>query len=277
MKDLTVIVPLHKFDDDVRKECDNSFARLNDTINNYKHGNVSVVIVAPPEVCEGDLFKKFSDECPVKFDVIRNDGKTDYCSQVNLAVDSVQTEHFSIMEFDDEYTPKWFNMAHDYFVGNEEKSVMLPVNLFHDEDDKNWQYGNTMALSPTFITENIQDTDPLGVINKFRIEGMSAFNLTGAIFNTQDFITAGKYKPSMEVAFNYEFLLRLTNKGMKAVVAPKEGYVHEIGRRGSLGDAFMQKYNEEEVAKWHSLAMRESKHDEDRGLGIDSVSTEVLK
>lgn len=277
MKDLTVIVPIHEFNDTVLKECEVSFAKLSETAENYTHGNVSVIIVSPPDVCDSELFINFTKTVKPNCAVIRNEGKTDFCSQVNAAVDNVKTEHFTIMEFDDEYNPKWFNMAYDYFVGNETMSVMIPVNAFHDSNDENWEYGNTMALTAAFITDNENDVDPIGVINEYRIEGSSLFNLTGAVFNTQDFITVGKYKPSIEIAFNYEFLLRLTRKGLKAMVAPKEGYTHELGRKGSLGDMYMEKYNTKEIKKWFDLAERESRYTEDRGCGIESLNNETLK
>lgn len=277
MENLTVIIPLHKFDDEVRKECEQSFKALKETIETYSHGTVETMVVAPKSVISDEGFNGFVKECGIDVKAVENDGETDFCSQVNKAVDEVKTDHFTIMEYDDEYTPKWFNMAHDCFKGNEDKSVMLPVNAYHDSKGGNWQYGNTMALSPAFITDNADDTDPLGVINKYRISGVSAFNLTGAIFRTQDFISAGKYKPSIQIAFNYELLLRMTNKGMKAIVAPKEGYIHVIGRPGSLTDTYMREYSDEDIRKWHELAERESRHDEDRGLGIDSVSKEEIK
>ena len=277
MKDLTIIVPLHLFNEGVKKECENSFAKLKAAIDTYKYGDVYTYTVSPREVIDDKLFQDFIESVGFQVSPIPNDGPTDFCSQVNHAVSFVKTDHFSIMEFDDEYSPKWFNMAHDYFVGDEAISIMLPVNLYHNEDDEDWQYGNTMALTPAFLTDNENDTDPIGYINKYRIEGSSLFNLTGAIFNRKDFIDAGRFKPSVEVAFNYELLLRMTGKGLKAFVAPKEGYVHEIGRKGSLGDTYMSKYGKDDVDRWFHLAERESKHDEDRGLGIDSINTETLK
>lgn len=277
MKDITVIIPLHVFNEDVRKECERTFSSLRRTIETYTHGDVTVMAVVAPEVSSDISFKEFIDGCGLGVELVVNNGNTDFCSQVNMAVDMVKTEHFTIMEFDDEYTPKWFNMAYDYFVGEEGISIMLPVNLTHDPEGKNWQYGNTMALTPAFISENENDDDPVGIINKYRINGSSLFNLTGAIFNTKDFIFCGKYKPSIEVAFNYEYLLRMTSKGLKAMVAPKEGYVHTLQRKDSLGDMYMKKYSDKEITEWFLLAERECMHDEDRGVGLESLKKEELK
>ncbi|MBQ3989354.1 MAG: hypothetical protein II630_00815, partial [Bacteroidales bacterium] len=143
MKDLTVIVPLHIFNEDVKKECENSFEKLKDAINTYTHGQVYTDVVGPKEVVENELFKQFISGVGFEVSPIVNDGPTDFCSQINHAVTFVKTDHFSIMEFDDEYSPKWFNMAYDYFVGDESISIMLPVNMYHNELGEDWQYGNT--------------------------------------------------------------------------------------------------------------------------------------
>jgi hypothetical protein len=101
--------------------------------------------------------------------------------------------------------------------------------------------------------------------------------LTGAIFNKSDFIKVGKYKPSIKVAFNYELLLRLTNKGLKCMVVPKEGYVHNVGREDSLTDYYNKNLTPDEVTKWFELAFREYIFDNDRNKDIINVTEEELK
>lgn len=274
MSDITIITPYHIFDDNVVEMATTMYSSVASAKANYTHGNVTLLAVAPKEVCQNERFKKLMSENGS--DVLVNEGSTDFCSQINAAVKVVKTEHFSVIEFDDEYTPKWLNMAYDYSVGNESVSVIMPVNLFHDENGGNWLYGNTMALTPSFITDNKNDTDPIGFVNKYRLEGAALFNLTGAVINTKDFITVGGFKPSIEVAFNFEFLLRLTENGLKAMVAPKEGYKHVVGRTGSLTDTYNSKYSAAELEKWFNLAYRECKYKEDRGNGIDTLSDEKL-
>jgi hypothetical protein len=123
----------------------------------------------------------------------------------------------------------------------------------------------------------VDDKDDVGIINFKRIEKCSVFNLTGAIFNRNDFIKVGKYKPSIKVAFNYELLLRLTSKGLKCMVVPKEGYVHEVGREGSLTDTYNKTLSDEEINKWFELAFREYVYDTDRNKDIINVAEEELK
>lgn len=277
MNDITIILPVHLLDDTVKTYMETAINSVIENQKNYTDGKLKVLVVSPTTI-HSDVDKFVNEKnFAVEINCVENKGETDFCSQVNFAVDSIKTDHFSILEFDDEYTPKWFKIVKDYYFGNEEISVFLPVNLFHDGNKKNWQYGNTMALSPMFMTSDSNDDDDIGIINFNRLENCSLFNLTGAIFNTDDFKTVGRYKPSVQVAFNYEFLLRLTKRGLKAMVVPKEGYIHAMGRPGSLTLDYLNSMTDAERNKWFALAQRECIYEEDRRKTISTVKEEELK
>lgn len=280
MNDITIIVPLHVYNDKVKPLLDNALNSVNECAKLYEHGKLKVMFVLPKTI-ETDFMPYLKDVSKYSsisgFDAELNGGDSDFCSQINFASEKVDTEFFSILEFDDEYTPKWFNMAHDYYYGNEAVSAFLPVNLTHDENGK-WGYANEMALSPAFITPDANDKDDIGIINRMRLEHCSLFNLTGAVVNTQDFIKCGKYKPSIKAAFNYELLLRMTGKfELKVMVVPKEGYIHALGRIGSLTDEYKKTLSPEEVEKWFGLALRECIHIEDRKKDISTIKEEDVK
>ena len=281
MKDITIIVPVHIYNEEVEKMLDNAVKSVEECAKLYNHGKLYLKFCVAKAI-EDDFMKSFTEALSRrtdigKYDVFVNDGETDFCSQINAAVDTVETDFFSILEFDDEYIPKWFETAARYYVGNENISVFLPVNLFHDGHQEKWQYGNTMAISPMFMTPDENDKDEIGIINYVRLEKCSLFNLTGGIFNTSDFKTVGKYKPSIKVAFNYEFLLRLTKQGLKAMVVPKEGYIHGIGREGSLTETYMNTLTDAEREKWFALALRECVYNEDRKKDIANIKEEAVK
>ena len=278
MKDITIIVPVHDYNYKISEYAKKAFASIDTCQENYKDGELKVLVVSSlNEETKCDALKKCIENNKFKYEILKNGGKSDFCSQINFGVDYVKTDHFSILEIDDEYTPKWFKMANDYYYGNESVSIFLPVNMFHDAEYSNWQYGNTMALSPTFITQDKDDIDDIGIINYKRLEKCSLFNLTGGIFNTQDFITVGKYKPSIQVAFNYELMLRMTKKGLKIMVVPKEGYLHTMGREGCLTNSYLSTMSESERDKWFSLAIRECIFDEDRQKDVNSIKAEEVK
>lgn len=285
MKDIDIIIPVHEYNDEIKELLKGAIESVVEAQKYYTEGKLKCLLVYSENIAETGIVNDVDTEFKGKIEVtsIKNDGKTDYCSQINFGVDHVKTDFFSILEFDDAYTPKWFMNANKYFYGNESISVFIPVNLIHETfitehgENERWQYGNTMAISPMFMTSDENDNDELGIINYIRLEKCALFNITGAIFNTNDFISVGKYKPSIKAAFNYELLLRMTKLGLKAMVVPKEGYIHDMGRKGSLTDVYKNEMTEEELDKWFNLAMRECAYKEDREKDIVNIKEEAVK
>ena len=268
MKDITIIIPVHNFNEEVKNLLEKALNSINKNQENYTYGKLIPLIVAPGNVLEeiGEEFgeNQFYNNC-------RNtSGNFDFCSQVNFGVKHVETEYFSILEYDDEYNPKWFKMAHDYFYTNESVSLFLPINVITDSEHKQFQYANEIAWTGSFSND-------IGYLDFDCLQDYSSFNLTGGIFNTNDFKVVGGFKPSIKVAFNYEFLLRLTKKELKVYVVPKEGYIHVIGRIDSLTDEYNQTLTREEIKKWFDLAKTEYAFNEDRKTNIDKIKTEILK
>lgn len=252
MKDIAVIIPVHELKDDTEKNL------LVNAINNVKkcqekyEYKLNTYIVTPLSLDENII-----GDCQV----ITNTGETDYCSQVNLAAQTVKEEYFSVLEFDDEYNERWFSMVHNYFYTNEDVSVFLPINIqiFSHEDYR--QFANEAPWAMQFSQE-------LGFVDFKCLENYYGINLTGGVFNRDDFNRVGGFKPSIQVAFNYEFLLRVTNKKLKVFIVPKEGYRHVIDRENSLTDICGKKFSQEEVDKWYALALKEYAYDEDRKIDI---------
>ena len=130
MKNITIIIPVHEFNDAVNALLKNALKSVESCRNYYKDGNLPVVIVAAHNIGElidnSDISTYIPDTT-----IILNDTNTDFCSQINFAVDRINTEYFSILEYDDEYREKWFKLANDYFYGNESISIFLPLNAVH--------------------------------------------------------------------------------------------------------------------------------------------------
>lgn len=268
MKDITIIIPIHKYDDNIKGMLGNAFESIKRNQENYTFGELIPLVVAPGEVLEnfGEDFGEtyFYHTCR---NVSEN---TDFCSQINFAVNDVTTDYFSILEFDDVYTDKWFKMAHDYFYTNESVSLFLPLNILTDVNQQQFQYVNEIAWTSSFSNE-------IGYLDYDCLQDYSSFNLTGGIFNTEDFKKIGGFKSSIKIAFNYELLLRLTKKELKVFVVPKEGYIHVIGRDGSLTDEYNQTIPREEIRKWFDLAKIECAFTEDRKTTISKIKEEELK
>lgn len=264
MKDITVLLPIHKVEETdvslIRKAVE-SFNKNKET---YKNGELFLKIICPADA------KNHIDEIlkGQEFDFVINEGDTDFCSQINRGFDEVKTEHFSILEYDDEYAPNWFAMAEKYYFGNESVSIFLPFNCQYDENKTMWQYCNEIVWANSFSNE-------LGFIDFECLENCSTFNLTGGIFNSEDFRAMGGFKPSIQIAFNYELLLRYTNKDLKVMVIPKEGYYHLMNRKNSLTEHYLNNIDRGDIQKWFELAKREYKFTEDRQKGIVSVEEEL--
>lgn len=257
MNDITIIIPILSKDLNSSKLA-NAVASVVKCQEHYTKGKLKILIITDPDE-NGPDYTLFNDiECNY---ILNESGKYDFCSQINYAVDKIDTEYFSILEFDDEYKPKWFRFADQYYFGNEDVSVFLPINIVTDTKNQHWQYVNEMALATS-------NADEFGFIDEELLEFYTGFNLTGAIFNTADFIKVGKYKPSIKIAFNYELMLRMADKKLKMFVVPKEGYTHMIGRVGSLTDSYNQEIPPEEVKLWFELAKREHTYDHDRNKGV---------
>lgn len=261
MKDITIIIPvLNKqlFSNELSVAINN----IVDCQKNYKEGKLSVLIVR--QVNESIDEKNYND-IDVKY--VYNDGKTDYCSQINCGIKQVNTEYFSIMEFDDRYNTKWFNMFNEYLNTHEDVSVFLPIEVVHNVKTNEREFVNDIVWQISFSNE-------IGFIDFECLENSASFNLTGGIFKTSDWLG---YKPSIKVSFNYEYLLRATDKNQTIYVVPKEGYYHDIFREDSLISQYSEEFTDEDIQKWFELAKREYAFDIDRNKGIIAATEDELK
>lgn len=265
MKDITVIIPLleNQLDSDELKNAVKSV----DQCQEYYDGELKILYVVPKQK-ETKYYTVFPTNRPISQLYIENDtGNYDYCSQINFAVKQIDTEYFSILEFDDYYNKKWFNMFNNYFLTNEDVSIFLPINVLHNATTNEREFVNDAVWASSFSNE-------IGYIDFDCLQASASFNLTGGIFKTSDWLG---YKPSIEVAFNYEYLLRATNKGQRIFVVPKEGYHHEIFKKDSLSQHYLDTIKDEDNMKWFELAKREYSFDEDRNKGIINIKEDELK
>ena len=271
MRDITVIIPLleNQLDSDELKNAVKSV----DQCQEYYDGELKILYVVPKQK-ETKYYTMFPTSRPISQQYIENDtGCYDYCSQINFGVKHVDTEYFSILEYDDYYTKKWFKMFNDYYVTNEDVSVFLPINIIHNAKTDEREFVNDIIWSSGFANE-------LGIIDFDSLQQSGSFNLTGGVFKTSDWLG---YKPSIKVAFNYEYLLRATkpdendNPRQKIMVVPKEGYHHEIFKDGSLSSYYFDNINDDDNMKWFELAKREYAFDEDRNKGIINIEEEKMK
>lgn len=252
MKDIAVIIPVHELKDEMEEALlINAINNVKECQKNYEY-KLNTYIVTPLL-----LKQELTEGC----EVLINDGDTDFCSQINFAAKSIKENYFSILEFDDEYNTKWFSMVNKYYYTNEDVSLFLPINIQIISKQDYRQFANEVPWALEFSQE-------MGYIDFQCLSNYYGINITGGVFNRDDFNRVGGLKPSIQVAFNYEFLLRITNKKLKVFVVPKEGYKHIIDRDNSLSEICGNKFTQDEIDKWYALSQQEYLYDEDRNITI---------
>lgn len=254
MKELTVIIPIHKVDDNILAMLQTAVA----SFNNANTDNESVLMLS---LGKGVDPEQFSCESlgVARLETVTS-SKSDFCTLINVAAKACKTKYFSILEFDDTYTPYWFNKVEEYLKVTDDISIYLPLTevVIDGEQDKGpIGYVNEAVWASSFSNE-------IGYIDSDCLQDYMNFNTTGGIFKTEDFLAIGGLKASMKLSFWYEFLLRATYQSKKIFVVPKVGYVHLLGREDSVSDVYNKTMKSEEADWWIDLAKKEFYFKSDR-------------
>lgn len=197
------------------------------------------------------LFDDFNIDLNIGFIINPSETPT-ISSQINLGVETITTDYFTYLEFDDEFTPIYFNNVNNYLTQCDDISVLLPLSVDRDEEGKVLKYNNEISFSRE-LTETVGELSHSGLLK------VPYFSLSGSIFKKSDFIDIGKLKNNIKYTFFYEYLLRATDQCQKLVVMPKIGYVHTIGRDGSYNDLVSKdnSLTQEEMGWWYETAKKE--------------------
>lgn len=251
MKQITTIIPVHKFDDEVRGLLETAVKSFVET---SKNNPSDLMFVGPKEVIEQVKAMNFQEAEYVE------SHDPWFSAQINAAVKKVKTDYFAILEYDDEFTPIWFDNVAKYINTGDDISVYLPLTEVFDYQHKEEGpigYVNEAVWASSF-------SEKLGYFDSECLQDYLIFNTTGGVFKTKDFIEVGGLKESMKLSFWYEFLLRAINKGKNIFVIPKVGYFHLVNRNGSLATDYAQNMSDRESEFWVELARKEYLYKTDR-------------
>ena len=238
MKDLVVIIPMHEFGKD-------NIELLNKAVESIPEGVRAVLSVK--KGVDGRKLKGASE----RLEIVSESNGDSFAELVNAAVDNIEEKWFSILEFDDAYTPIWLDNAKKYMEFMPDTSVFMTLEDITDfNNGKYVNFGNEAAWASSFSNE-------IGYIDNDCLQNYFDFYLTGSIFNTADWKEVGGLKPQIKITFWYEWLLRLTNKGKKVFVIPKVCYNHKLGRSGSLVEIYKESIDQDETQWWFDLSKRE--------------------
>lgn len=188
---------------------------------------------------------------------IENNGETTYPAQVTLALEKVNTEWFSVLEYDDKFTPNWFKNVEKYAIDDDVIGYLPLTEVLDPETNETLSYANEAFWASSFSEE-------IGYLDFESLSEYLNFNTSGAVFKKKDFTQLGGLKSSMKLVFWYEFLLRALYKEKKFYVVPKVGYLHTANRKGSLTDIYKETMSEKEIEWWLELAKKEYYFPQDR-------------
>ena len=242
MKDLVVIIPLHEFDKEIEKQLTDAITSVPEDVD---------IIISCSQKIEDNIKKIDKKYKNVSYIATGADEPTDFCSLVNKGVENSDSKWFSILEYDDRYTPIWFDNFKKYVDFYSDISVFIPFEDLVDADDSKFiGIGNEAPWASSFSNE-------IGYIDLDCLQNFFDFYMTGSIFNTADWKEVGGLKSPIKLTFWYEWLLRTTYKGKKVYVIPKVGYVHLLGRKGSIIEEYKKSIDDKESNFWVSVARKD--------------------
>lgn len=242
MENLTVIIPITTLDTDEKKEM---FVKAISSVDDS-----NIIVVGDSQAIESLPQDKIKDYI---FTIVENNtNNINYASQVNFALKKVKSDYFTVLEYDDIFSPIWFKMLKKYMDADvNDTFAFLPLTEVVDYETKlPFGYSNEAVWASSFSEE-------LGYYDIQSLEYNLNFNTSGGVFKTEDFKNLGGLKSSMELVFWYEFLLRALYKGKKIFVIPKVGYYHTVNRPDSITNVYANTMSEKEADWWIDLAKKE--------------------
>jgi hypothetical protein len=247
MKNITVILPVHKLDEAYSLMLQNAV----NSVENF-YNDVVLMIVCPSSVKKEIDKINLSQKLEIKYQI--NDGNINFCAQVNLGIKNCDTEWFSILEIDDEYKSAWLKSVSEWKNAYPDVSVFLPVvtdinsegNFISFTNESVWAYGFS---------------EKQGFLDNEILLDFQNYQISGGLYKTSVIIENGMLKDNIKLTFGYEFLLRLTYNKVNIMTVPKIGYQHTTFREDSLFWCYKNsdenKLSEKEASFWLDVAKKE--------------------
>ena len=276
---ISVIIPIHEYNDELSLLVTSAVESV------FKQESVDelpkILLVYPTELDESivgfkdSMIRKHSVSgvTDQNFVLIKNDGATDYQAQVNLGVENVTTDYFSVLEFDDEYGGTYFRNVQKYIDGYPEIDILLTMMIEVNEKNEGIKLTNETVWAQQFVGENGE----MGYLNANALKQYTDFKLSGAVIKTSEFRNLGGYKSNIKLTFMYEFLLRGLNNASKIFSIPKIGYKHLATREGSLFDNYLKEMPIDERKFWFETATKESNFMNDRPIDLTRLQKVVVE
>jgi hypothetical protein len=267
---ITVIIPIHEYNEVAMSYLDKAI----ESVKKQEESEIPKVIIVYAAAIENELMNSpmITAKDAIIPTFIKNEGKTDYQSQVNLAVKSATTDYFSVLEFDDEYSTTYFRNANKYINEYPEIDFFLTMMIEVNEKNEGIKLTNETVWAQQFVGENGE----MGYLNINSLKQYTDFKVSGAVIKKSEFLNIGGYKANIKLTFMYELLLRALNNACKIFVIPKIGYKHTATREGSLFDEYQKNMPIDERKFWFETAGRESNFMNDRVIDVTRLQKTIV-
>jgi hypothetical protein len=270
MSNITIIIPIHEFNDNVSNYLDKSIESILKQEKWSEIINVCAVFPKSIELYVESYFNKYDvDEVKNKINLTLLEHENDkiYQSQVDLAVNTINTDYFSVLEFDDEYSTTFMFNGEKYIQSYPDIDVFLTMMIEVNEKNEGIKLTNETVWAQQFVGENGE----MGYLNANALKQYTDFKLSGAIIKKSEFVNLGGYKTNIKLTFMLEFLLRALNNTCKIYTIPKIGYKHLATREGSLFDNYLKNMPMNERKFWFDTAIKESNFTNDRVIDMSTL------
>lgn len=259
---VSIVLPIES---SKHKDFEEYFSKSVQSIINQETPVNELVIVHSGEESLETIINNFNYS-GLTVNIIKNDGETDFGTQVNLGVSNSKSEWISILEFDDEYASIWFKNVDRYSKAYPNMQGFLPIVV--DVDDKGVFAGFTNEA--TFAASMNSE---IGILTNEVLLNYQNFQSSGMVIKKEVFEDFGGFKPSFKLTFVYEYLLRLTYNSVNIMTIPRIGYKHTNLRFGSIFWNYKNgedRITEDEVKFWLETAKKEHFFTNDRGIKYES-------
>lgn len=252
---VTVLIPVHELTESTKQY-------FNNAIDSVKTQSVlpdAVAIVIPAENKELKKYLDSMDFGPLKVDILLNDGKTDFASQMNYGVENIKTEWFTYLEYDDVFARTWVSNVVKYKAAYSDVNMFLPIIVNINEA------GDFLGLTNEPVWAQ-QFSDEKGILDQGVLLRYENFSINGMAMDVESYLDYGGFKPSIKMTFIYEFLLRVTQNAARVMTIPKIGYQHVNLRTGGLFHEIKETMSIVEADFWKRCAKKEYLWPNDRKI-----------
>ena len=270
----SVIIPIHKYSDEISKLLNNAIESVN---KQEKIDNPPKIYLVCAKSIQNEIEEYLKapskNKNDAKIELIINDGETDFQSQINFGASKVETDYFSILELDDEYSTTYFYNAEKCIKTYSDVDIFLSMIVEVNEKNEAMKLTNEVVWAQQFVGENGE----MGFLNLNAIKQNTDFKISGAIINKEEFFNLGGLKKNIKLTFNYEFLLRALNNACRIYTIPKIGYKHYSMRKDGLFHYYNETMPMEERKFWFETASKEANFINDRVIDttqLQSTNTE---